>query len=197
VLVVLPRLVELQRAEHGASGEGLGWPSYALAGLAAGLVLLLPPRPLGSAALDQQGLGNGMDGVSQSPGPGSASPLDDTQEWTLFEWSTVWGQTSQRPKLVGRPANVVGFVHHPKSGLLPDDQFMLARFVVRCCTADSSALALAVRWPEAATLASDSWVRVEGSLQIDRSGAEERPFVQASLVTPVPRPINPYLSPTG
>ena len=61
----------------------------------------------------------------------------------------------------------------------------------------SSALALAVRWPEAATLAGDSWVRVEGPLQVDRSGPDERPFIEATQVSPVPRPINPYLSPTG
>src|SRR5439155_1064912 len=88
-VVVLPRLVELQRGEEQEGGHGLGWPSYALAALAAGLVLLLPPRPLGSATLDAQGLGSGgASAAAQSGGVSTASPLDDTKEWTRFEWST-------------------------------------------------------------------------------------------------------------
>ena len=197
LVVSLPKLVELQHSDHLPGVHGLGWPTYLLAGLAAGLVLLLPPRPLGSATLENQGLASGGGAAPQSAGASTASPLDDTTEWTLFEWSTVWAQVGLRQKLVGRPASVVGFVHHPKAGMLPDGQFMVARFVVRCCTADSTALAMAVLWPEAAALPSDSWVRVEGPFQIDRSGPEERPFIQASQVTPVPRPINPYLSPNG
>jgi uncharacterized repeat protein (TIGR03943 family) len=197
-LVALPGLVALQRGHGTIVGHSLGWPAYLLSGLAAALVLFLPPRPLGSAALENQGLETGSGATTlQASGTSAASPLDDTQEWTLFEWTTVWSQAGQRQKLVGRPANLVGFVHHPRAGLLPDDQFMLARFVVRCCTADSNALAMAVHWPEAAALPSDSWVRVGGSLQIDRSGPQERPLIQASEVTPVPRPLNPYLSPTG
>jgi len=37
----------------------------------------------------------------------------------------------------------------------------------------------------------------QGPLQVDRSGPDERPFIEAAQVSPVSRPINPYLSPTG
>jgi uncharacterized repeat protein (TIGR03943 family) len=194
-LVALGALMALQRGER-LGGHGLGWRTYLVAALAAALILLLPPRPLGSAVLEVQGLENEAANPSSQASATSANPLDDTKEWTLFEWTMLWGQAGQRQRLVGRPASLVGFVHHPKAAQRSRDEFIVGRFVVRCCTADSTAFALPVRWHEAAALQSDSWVRVEGTFQIDRSGPQERPYIEASSVTPVPRPINPYLSPT-
>jgi uncharacterized repeat protein (TIGR03943 family) len=196
-LVALPRLLALQRGE-GLAGQGLSWTAYLVAGLAAGLLLLLPPRPMGSAALEVQGIdGSDPANPAEQAGRTPVNPQDDTKEWSLFEWTIVWSQTGQRQKLVGRSASLVGFVHHPKAAPQSGNEFVLARFVVRCCTADSTAFALPVRWPEAAVLQNDTWVRVEGSFQIDRSGPQERPYIEASDVTSVPRPINPYLSPAG
>jgi uncharacterized repeat protein (TIGR03943 family) len=90
---------------------------------------------------------------------------------------------------------VVGFVYTGDRSLQPDE-FSLARFVITCCSADGAAVGLPVRAPGAAAMARDTWVHVEGTLDVSMPpGAEPRAVIAATRVTPVDVPRNPYLYP--
>lgn len=71
---------------------------------------------------------------------------------------------------------------------MPDDEFLLTRFVVSCCIVDAVPVQLRiVETPH--SFDPDEWVRVKGNL--DLSGEEVT--LRASVVEGIPEPESPYL----
>lgn len=166
-----------------------GWSSVWLA-LPIIFGLLVASKPLGAAGLESKNVLN--QNSSLTAGRWKVMDPNDTTKWTLVNWaSALWQADSAQ--LAGKPVDVVGFVYHPKDSQA--GQFSVARFVVACCTADSSGVSLAVRWPGGETLATDSWVRVVGALKFADTPEGREPYIEASEVAAVPRPATPYLYP--
>lgn len=152
------------------------------------VVVLAPAQPLGSAALaDSRAL----------PAPSLAAlpvlePQADLWTWNLARLGVQRVHDPRLTDLDGQQAALLGFVVH--NAELPADQFLVARFVMRCCTADAFALSMPVQYDQAAGLANDSWVNVEGIIHTGgASGAAA--VVKASVVEPRPQPSQPYLTP--
>jgi putative membrane protein len=87
--------------------------------------------------------------------------------------------------------DVVGFVY--RGGGYPDDQFLVARFTISCCVADSVAIGLPVTWAE--SLPTDTWVRVQGQFVSGSFQGEARSVIQPASVEIVEQPRHPYLYP--
>jgi putative membrane protein len=150
--------------------------------------LLIASRPLGTAALESKNVMN----QPQSGGRvWTPRDLNDTSQWNLVDWATSLWQQPDPKRLDGKQVDVIGFVFRPKDS---PDTTHVARFVVACCTADSSGVSLPVQSSDIAGLPTDEWVRVVGTLRLG-DGKTRDPFIQASQVTVVPRPANPYLYP--
>jgi uncharacterized repeat protein (TIGR03943 family) len=144
---------------------------------------IVPARPLNSGSLDLGDINAGLAGRS-------AQLEEDSTQWNLLQWATA---LSVRDSLEGKPADVIGFVAHDPAR--PIDGFVVARYVLTCCTADSSGVGLPVVWPGGAALKKDSWVRVRATLgQIEIAG-EREPALIASSVEPVEQPLPPYVYP--
>jgi uncharacterized repeat protein (TIGR03943 family) len=179
---------------HGDDGHGhepgamrtLPW-GLALLGLAVVIGALVPARPLGSAAAESQ--------ATELPPPALMALSDETEGWTLLEWAQALSGGVQRERLIGRRVSLVGFVHRPREGAAAG-QFLVTRFVIRCCAADGLAVSLPVRHPDADTLTADTWVQVEGALRLADDGGRVTAFVEADRLTVVPAPATPYLTPT-
>ena len=162
--------------------------------------LLVPPRPLDYSRLN---LSSTKSGVAVSTGSSNRALAQallnqdwkdtaklDTVRWNLLDWSAALNEPERAESLLGRPSDVVGFVVQPK--VENSRYFLLTRYVVVCCTADSSALKLPVISDNAQALEDGQWVRVRGTL--GKSANETLAFL-ASGVDIIPRPAQPYIFP--
>jgi putative membrane protein len=77
----------------------------------------------------------------------------------------------------------------------PEDTFMVGRFTMSCCVADSSALGLPAYLEGADEMASGAWVEVEGTFRAQDFMGEQVPVIQVARLTPVDEPEQPYLYP--
>lgn len=155
--------------------------------------LALPARPLDSASLEGRGLTSG--GALGGAAARLAALQTDTSQWTLLDWSVALEREADLARRRGQPVALTGFVYHGK-GAPQAGEFSLVRYVVTCCAADGLAVSLPVRWAGATDLAPDTWVRVEGTLDVSTAaGTPPRAIVAASSVQPIDVPTHPYLYP--
>jgi uncharacterized repeat protein (TIGR03943 family) len=102
-----------------------------------------------------------------------------------YAWLSLIGVAQEIE--AGRDTNVrtIGFVARREGQ--GEDEFLAVRFVMQCCAACATPVAVPVRWAEAKTLEENQWVEVFGKVdpETKRVGAEE--------VRPIEPPDNPYL----
>lgn len=167
-------------------------PAFALAFvlIPVALGLGVPPRPLDANALGSRL--SSLNRVAQRPSTSGAMriPPDDTTQWNLYDWAIA--MSIDTAPLIAKPVSVEGFVVRPPDMPQADATFMLARYVLTCCTADAGGVGMPVAWSTAAQLADNQWVRVTGVVARDAQG---QLYIQASAVQRIEVPRTPYLSP--
>ena len=172
--------------------HGLGWSGFLLISLPIILGLLVPPRPLGVAALQNREISAGaLDSVL--PAAVRSSRVQESSERTILDWVLAFHE-GERPAKTDT-ADVIGFVYLDDAS--DEVQFTLTRFVVGCCAADAMAVGLPVSL--AADLSSEDgleegqWVRVVG--QFSTPAGNALPVLMAEQLEAVPEPNQPYLYP--
>lgn len=179
--------------DHGHDhGHALGWSGFLLLSLPIILGLLVPPRPLGVAALQNREIsGGGLDSVL--PAAVGSSLVRESSERTILDWVLAFHQ-GERP-VETDTADVVGFVYLDEAA--DEAAFTLTRFVVGCCAADAMAVglpvSLAAGLPSAEALEEGQWVRVVG--RFAASTGNSIPVLLAEQLEAVPEPNQPYLYP--
>ena len=155
------------------------------------LGLLVPAHPLESSALANKGINS----AATIAGAGSAAAWirPDRDMPNLLDWVRISYAEDNPRDLAGQRADVIGFVYHDRG--LPPDEFILARFVANCCAAEAAGVGLRVRWPNAAALEDDTWVRVRGLVQGGTYAGQPIPVVVAEQVEGIEAPAQPYLYP--
>jgi putative membrane protein len=103
----------------------------------------------------------------------------------------AFNSTDDPAAFSGQNVDVTGFVYRGEG--YADDTFLVARFTISCCVADSVAIGLPVTWAD--DLRQDTWVRVQGQLVTGTINGETRAVVQPSSVEIVEQPEHPYLYP--
>jgi len=87
-----------------------------------------------------------------------------------------------------------GCVWHDDSR--PADQVVIFRFVIVCCAADAIPVQAVVESPQTLTLKNDGWIRVSGTLHLQKdSDGDMVPVIAADQIQPIASPSDPYLSP--
>jgi uncharacterized repeat protein (TIGR03943 family) len=168
-----------------------GWRLWVVA-LPVILGLLVPARPLGSAALANKGLNSTAPLAAGDSATGAAvARLPEAR--TVMDWVRAFGAAEDAQIYAGEPADVVGFVYHDP--VLPPGQFIVSRFVVSCCAADAMGVGLPVAWPGAEALQGDAWVRVRGPVQVGSYHGRAIAVIAAESVEGVAAPVEPYLAP--
>jgi len=114
----------------------------------------------------------------------------ETAKWNLLDWSAALNNAQRAEKLVGSPVDVTGFVILPAN--TTQRYFFLARYVVVCCTADSTTLRLPVVASKNIELEADQWVRVRGSVGRNSTGGI---VFNATDLEITPPPAQPYIYP--
>lgn len=161
--------------------------------LAAPLLIgvLVPARPLDASAVATRGLTTSAPLVSSD----SAAKVFETasEERNVLDWLRLFGSQSDLSSFLGEPSSVTGFVFRDEK--LTGSQFYLGRFVVSCCSADGSAIALVVEWPDAAAMEENAWVLVKGPMGSLTLDGMRTPLIQAESVELIEEPAQPYLYP--
>ena len=157
------------------------------------LGILVPPQPLGAAAMANRDVNVSLQNSGLPAAVRKAAQKSSTDR-NILDWlQTFAGAADPAHDLAGQPAKVVGFVFRDKR--FGPDQFMVARYVVTCCVADATVAGIVVRSPQAASFASDQWVEVSGTFEPGKLGTEDLPVLSAKAVAEAETPAQPYLYP--
>ncbi len=163
------------------------WPVMLIVAIPLLLGLLVPSRPLGSAAAQ------GSVSLTAASVTTATTFTTDPLKWNVLDWLRSFNSTDDISSFNGKEANVVGFVY--REGTYADNQFMVARFTVSCCVADASAIGLPVMSDKASDFPADTWVSVKGTLKVDKFNGDNWPILQATSIEKIDQPEHPYLYP--
>jgi uncharacterized repeat protein (TIGR03943 family) len=185
------QLAQLQSTPEGTHDHNGSSPSaWGLLVLALPILLglVIPPAPLGASAVANKGFAAvAPAGAGGSPVQIEMAPTDRT----VLDWVRAFNYTADPAGYEREPADVIGFVYHDPR--LAAGEFLLARFTLTCCVADAAAIGLIVRWPAAAELPTNRWVRVQGPVQLAELKGRRIPLIEAQSVEAVPPPDQPYI----
>lgn len=182
-----------QTHDHDHDHGELTWIGLTIVALPLLLGWLVPPRPLGAAAIGNREINIGSMGSLISVAPpqaGNAMGLV-AGEKNILDWLNDFQRQSDPTTFDGQEARIIGFVY--RDGRFGDNTFMVARFTVSCCVADAAPVGLIVQWPEAAALPADQWVEVTGHFATGAFAGQQIPILIADEITPTEPPAQPYL----
>lgn len=178
---------------HGGHDHRLTWAGVTLVLLPIVLGVVVPPQPLGAAAISNREVNVTSSGSALPAAVRAAADKNAVDKHQLDWLNTFAGSAHPAEDFAGQPVDVVGFVFRDER--FAADQFMVTRFVVSCCVADANVAGMVVQWPETAALTADQWVRVRGVLAPGQLGERTLPVVVADAITPAEAPQQPYLYP--
>lgn len=88
--------------------------------------------------------------------------------------------------------NVKGFVY--EADYLSEDEFIIGRFVIRCCVVDASPAGLVVNLPGWKTKYKDGdWLEVAGAFKVVDFEATKKIYIEPSNILEIDTPNNPYI----
>lgn len=154
----------------------------------------LPARTLSSDTADQRS-DNFNSAPAQPSGNGNTLALfgADTTRLSISDWVSAFNLKTSTDFYVGKKADLLGFVFHPKSA--PEDVFYVSRFRVTCCTVDAKPIGVPVYspgWQE--KYKENSWVHVLGSFSATDEDIAEPAIVTPQSIEPTGQPDMPYVN---
>lgn len=178
---------------HGHDDHGhLSWLGLFVIAVPVILGLLVPPQPLGAAAVGNREVQVGN--LSSIAPPRSDERMGlIAGERNILDWLTNFQRNPDDTIFNDAEANVTGFLYRDER--FAANEFMLARFVVSCCVADASPIGLIVHSDEAAGFADDQWLQVRGHFLVGKFINAEMPILIADVISPIEQPKQPYLYP--
>jgi uncharacterized repeat protein (TIGR03943 family) len=145
----------------------------------------MPPATLGTYAAGRRSSFVGA-GVPASSGNLTSGSI------TLIDVAAAQASKQGQAALQRHAGDAVSFdglvTNEPGAG---PGEFLLTRFIITCCVADATVAQVKVVDAPAGRLADNTWVRVTGKLYPLGSDV----LVDATGVTPIPAPAQPYLTP--
>jgi putative membrane protein len=148
-------------------------------------ILMAQQQSLGSYAFEKKGgpgsfsdMKSALKGPALPPNDGNVSILQIIDN--LDDWK-------------GERITTEGMVYRSED--LPDQTFVLYRFLMVCCAADAVPLGLFIETDNAGTFEPDTWVSVRGLLSIQAMGGVDSPYIKAEQISLADAPVNKYLYP--
>lgn len=169
-------------------------PRFGVREALATAILLLPlayihhskKTTLGSGAFSTRYVGSG---ISESRGMSPVRGGDNGGTSLL----TVFLETD---KYAGKKITVLGMLAKNNAQverLLNKAYPLVFRFVMTCCAADATPIALVLENGEAVNLKDDDWIEASGRLRVRTVGGQDLLALEEASIRPVPAPEQPYL----
>ena len=97
-------------------------------------------------------------------------------------------------KYEGKTVTLKGFVYKD-STQMAEDEFVPARLLMYCCSADLTPCGFLCRYDSSSTLANNSWVTVTGTIYAEEINGNSQPVITATSVSPAEKPDEEYVYP--
>jgi uncharacterized repeat protein (TIGR03943 family) len=157
--------------------------------LVATLGLITSPQVLNSQAAMQGGITDLS--ISTRVQTQTFRGSTQSEEKSLLDWAKTLAVYPEPTAYIGQKAKVLGFVVHPPD--LPEQYFVITRFVIGHCALDAYPVGLLVQLPQTRkAYASDSWLEVEGFMSVVDVKGQRQLAIDAKSLQPVPKPKDPY-----
>jgi uncharacterized repeat protein (TIGR03943 family) len=165
-----------------------GWGSTLLLAIAL-LGFIVSPRAFASETAIQRGVTDTLTLTRTKPQAFRASSRSEDK--SLIDWIRTLSVYPEPDAYTGQKVKVQGFVIHSKQ--LPDQYFLISRFVITCCAADVYPVSLPVKLTQSrSAYQPDSWLEVEGQMITETIAGKRQLTIQAKTLKPIPEPKNPY-----
>jgi uncharacterized repeat protein (TIGR03943 family) len=165
-----------------------GWSSTLLL-LTAILGFVVTPRAFASQTAMQRGVGDAITLSRAQPQAFRASSNSESR--SLIEWVRTLNVYPEPDAYTGQKIKVQGFVIHAPE--LPEQYFLLSRFVITCCAADAYPVSLPVKLKESRNdYPVDTWLEVEGQMITAELAGKRQLTIQPKSIKKIPEPKNPY-----
>jgi uncharacterized repeat protein (TIGR03943 family) len=153
------------------------------------LGLVISPRPFTSDTAVQRGLGEQINPIRSVQ---SFRANSKSEERSLLEWIRTLNVYPEPDAYQGQKVRVRGFVAYPSE--LPDQFFLITRFVITCCAADVYPVSLPVKLTSGSreSYPRDRWLEIEGQMITETLDGRRQLTISADKLTPIPEPKNPY-----
>jgi len=93
----------------------------------------------------------------------------------------------------GRKIKVSGFVYKEEG--MGENQLVISRFLITHCIADASIIGLLTEFDKANNFKQDTWLEIEGTLDVTTYNGVELPVLKATKTTKIEEPAEPYVFP--
>lgn len=111
-------------------------------------------------------------------------PVLDVQDaWYIETLNTI---DLYLDNFVGKRMELSGFVYRQDG--MKDNQFVVGRFAISCCSADASPFGVLVEYDRAKSWANDTWVKASGTLQKTTYEGQEIMVLKVDSVTKLETP---------
>ncbi|MBD2094407.1 TIGR03943 family protein [Trichocoleus sp. FACHB-591] len=165
-----------------------GWSSTLLL-FTAILGFVVTPRAFASQTAIQRGVGDAITLTRAQPQAFRASSNSESR--SLIEWVRTLNVYPEPDAYTGQKVKVQGFVIHAPE--LPEQYFLLSRFVITCCAADAYPVSLPVKLKESRKdYPVDTWLEIEGQMITEDLAGKRQLTIQPKSIKKIPEPKNPY-----
>ncbi|WP_281889432.1 TIGR03943 family putative permease subunit [Paenibacillus sp. YYML68] len=96
-------------------------------------------------------------------------------------------------RFVGKKLELTGFVYRQED--MKDNQFVVGRFSIQCCSADAAPYGILAEYDRAKTLADDSWVTVTGTIEKTTFNEVEIMVLKIEKIAKAEPAATPYVYP--
>ena len=116
----------------------------------------------------------------------------NTLTYTIKDWISNFGINSNPKFYENKKVNVDGFIFQPND--LPEDYFLVSRFIIRCCAADATPVGIYVFMPGwNKKFQENTWVNIKGKFITKTINQVDLPTIEVLEIKEIPKPINPYI----
>ena len=118
----------------------------------------------------------------------------DTIQMADDMFSTYYAEINDNPKsYAGKKIKMSGFVFKEEG--FTGNQLVLSRFLITHCIADASIIGFLSEFNGADTIKEDTWVDIEGVLELGSYGGSELPIIKVTSLNVIDEPSEPYIYP--
>lgn len=151
--------------------------------------LLITPKVFASQTAIQRGVTESITMTRSKPQAFRTSTAPETR--SLVDWVRTLNVYPEPDAYTDQRVKVQGFVVYPPD--LPDQYFLISRFVITCCAADAYPVGLPVKLADSRkAYAQDSWLEVEGKMLTETLKGKRQLTIAATSLKKIQPPENPY-----